>query len=324
MANHLIGQVPLVLRSSPFTHLGKRRNKKGKAMEAVKPVQQAFGSPGGKSYLAPRIAGMIPPHETYVEPFAGGAAVYFRKEPSEQEVLSDKNKEIAFAFRFLRDMTAEQFKKLQRYDWRGSETLFKKLRNVKPQDDIGRFRRFYYLRWASYGEGLTNYNHQRDGAIKDIDKLWRVHERLKRTTVHGGDALSLIRKYDSSSTFFYLDPPYPNRAFIGADEKYTTEDLARLVDKLGKIKGKFALSLGTEHAKLLPVNWLINKVKVRRQLASGNKEEQYQYEIIATNYKPVDTKSLLKDYKPLNVGRRVKPKRRLRYRGLEKCAVGAR
>ena len=33
-------------------------------MQAEKPVQQAFGSPGGKSYLASRIAGMIPPHET--------------------------------------------------------------------------------------------------------------------------------------------------------------------------------------------------------------------------------------------------------------------
>jgi len=35
-------------------------------------VRQAFGSPGGKSYLAPRIATMLPPHKVYVEPFVGG------------------------------------------------------------------------------------------------------------------------------------------------------------------------------------------------------------------------------------------------------------
>ena len=61
-------------------------------MDTTKPVQQAFGSPGGKSYLAPRIASMMPPHKTYVEPFAGGAAVFFRKVPSQKEVLSDKDK----------------------------------------------------------------------------------------------------------------------------------------------------------------------------------------------------------------------------------------
>lgn len=84
-------------------------------MQATKPVQQAFGSPGGKSYLAPRIAAMMPPHKTYVEPFAGAAAVYFRKEPSQQEILSDKDKEITFAFRFLRNMSSKQFKRLCRY-----------------------------------------------------------------------------------------------------------------------------------------------------------------------------------------------------------------
>ena len=100
-------------------------------MEATKPVQQAFGSPGGKSYLAPRIAKLIPPHKTYVEPFAGGAAVFFRKEPSEKEVLSDKDAGIAFAFRFLADMTAKQFEELKKKNWVASRRQFAKVKAMK-------------------------------------------------------------------------------------------------------------------------------------------------------------------------------------------------
>lgn len=92
------------------------------------PTKQAFGSPGGKSRLAPKIVGMMPEHRIYVEPFAGGATVYFRKGASEKEVLNDKDAEIAFAFRFLRDMTQEQFNKLKRLNWRISQNQFEKLK----------------------------------------------------------------------------------------------------------------------------------------------------------------------------------------------------
>ncbi|HEX7841695.1 MAG TPA: hypothetical protein VF469_29700, partial [Kofleriaceae bacterium] len=30
-----------------------------------------WGSPAGKKHLAPRLVKLIPPHKTYVEPFAG-------------------------------------------------------------------------------------------------------------------------------------------------------------------------------------------------------------------------------------------------------------
>lgn len=270
-------------------------------MEAEKPVQQAFGSPGGKSYLAPKIAGMIPPHETYVEPFAGGAAVFFKKEPSAQEVLSDKDKGIAFAFRFLRDMTEVQFKRLQGMNWKATEANFKRVKNLQPKDAVERFYRFYYLKKASFGYGDNAFNHNKDGQNISIDHLGRVRDRLKRTTVHENDAIALIDKYDKPNTFFYLDPPYPKRAFIGQSFKdWTDEDLKKLISKLQNIKGKFALSIGTEHAKFMPKNWHIHRVKVWRRIPSGDAEfnQSYQYEIIVTNYAPQKAKSMLRRFMP--------------------------
>ena len=50
---------------------------------------QIFGSPGGKTRVSEKIVSYIPEHKIYAEPFAGGAAVYFKKDPCEKEVLND-------------------------------------------------------------------------------------------------------------------------------------------------------------------------------------------------------------------------------------------
>jgi len=49
---------------------------------------------GGKNRLAAKIISLLPKHTAYVEPFAGGAQVFFHKRPSEVEVLNDLDGEI--------------------------------------------------------------------------------------------------------------------------------------------------------------------------------------------------------------------------------------
>ena len=44
---------------------------------------------GGKRRLAKEILPHVNGYQTYVEPFAGGAAIFFMKEPSKVEVISD-------------------------------------------------------------------------------------------------------------------------------------------------------------------------------------------------------------------------------------------
>jgi DNA adenine methylase len=66
---------------------------------------------GGKNRLAKRIVEMFPEHLTYVEAFAGGAQVFFHKQPSTVEVLNDLDGEIVNFYRVCK----EHYEELLRY-----------------------------------------------------------------------------------------------------------------------------------------------------------------------------------------------------------------
>ena len=69
---------------------------------------------GGKRRLADRLIPLFPPHECYVEVFAGGAALYFlRPQPAPVEVLNDINGDLVNLYRVFQNHLEEfvrQFK----------------------------------------------------------------------------------------------------------------------------------------------------------------------------------------------------------------------
>lgn len=70
-------------------------------------MRAAFSYLGGKSRLAPWIASLLPAHRTYVEPFAGSAAVLFAKALSKTEIINDRDRSVVCFFRVLRDQPDE-------------------------------------------------------------------------------------------------------------------------------------------------------------------------------------------------------------------------
>lgn len=64
---------------------------------------------GGKQKMVKEILPLIPPHEIYVEPFCGGAAVFWAKEPVRNETLNDLNGEVSNFYKVLKtDFSALQ------------------------------------------------------------------------------------------------------------------------------------------------------------------------------------------------------------------------
>ena len=244
--------------------------------------RQAFGSYGGKFFLVKKLLPLIPPHKTYVEPFAGGASLYFRKEPSEVEVLNDLDSEVAFAYRFIKNVTDEQIQKLKSKEWGSSRDLFFKLRDSEiPKDPVERFYRFMYITIHSYGGNRRTFGYK-NRVYKIPERLPELKERLKNTLIYNKDYKEVLHKFDAPDTFFYLDPPYPGEWGGNPDFDWTLEDAKELADELSKLKGKFLLSINyTPEIVKIFSKFKQKKILVPRRF---NKKDKDEYELLVYNY----------------------------------------
>jgi DNA adenine methylase len=205
---------------------------------------------GGKQMLVRIILRLIPPHRLYCEPFIGGAAVFFAKEPSKVEVINDTNGEIINFYEVLN----KDFKALEkeikislhsRRQHRHAQIINK---NPDMFDRVKRAWAIWMLANSSYGSMLDGgFGYDRTGTISrklenkrasfDIDYA----ARLQRAQIECCDALRIIESRDVSDAFFYLDPPY-----VGTDQGhydgYTQDDFDALLKLLERLKGKFLLS----------------------------------------------------------------------------------
>ena len=77
------------------------------------------------------------------------------------------------------------------------------------------------------------------------DKLSKpdwVDHFLKITDVENMDFEDVINKYDSESTYIYLDPPYWKTENYYSNHDFDRQDHERLANTLKQVKGKFSLS----------------------------------------------------------------------------------
>ena len=77
------------------------------------------------------------------------------------------------------------------------------------------------------------------------DKLSKpnwVEHFLKITDVENLDFQDVIEKYDSPSSYFYVDPPYWKTENYYSNHDFDRDDHERLAISLNKIQGKFSLS----------------------------------------------------------------------------------
>ena len=117
------------------------------------PVEKTiWGSPAGKKRIAARLVGMLPPHQTYVEPFAGSAAVLFEKEPAAVEAINDADADIARAYKTVQKLKPRDLAKLRGMSWVGDEATFKRLIDESPTSDVAWLHRFLYQTHFSYGK----------------------------------------------------------------------------------------------------------------------------------------------------------------------------
>jgi DNA adenine methylase len=204
---------------------------------------------GGKRKLADRIFPFFPQHKCYVEPFAGGAALYFlRPNPAEVEVLNDINGDLINLYRVVQNHL-EEF--VRQFKWAlSSRQVFKWLQDTRPETltDIQRAARFYYLQQSAFGGkvdgqvyGTATTTIPGLNLLRIEENLSAAHLRLSNTFIEHLSWQECIRRYDRPHTLFYLDPPYWQTAGYGVD--FGFEQYEEMVSIIGSIEGKAIISL---------------------------------------------------------------------------------
>lgn len=245
---------------------------------------------GGKNRLAKRVIEIFPKHTTYVEAFAGGAQVFFRKEPSKVEVLNDLDGEIVNFFRVCQQHYEELLRYLRFIVV--SRKWFDLLRNSDPATltDIQRAARHLYLLKNCFASLVRNPVYHRNVVQPPSFNLERLpeliekaHKRLERVQLECAPYEEIVGRFDRPTTLFYLDPPYWGRKLYR--HNFSEPDFQKLAEQLKNILGKFVLSLNDLPAvRALFAGFHIHGVELHytSQKAAGRRYK----EVLITNFRP--------------------------------------
>lgn len=213
---------------------------------------------GGKSVVAPWIVEHLPVHQIYVEPFAGGASVLMAKEPSPVEVINDLDSGLVNFWRVLRDPGKfDEFQRLAaltpyaREEW----TTFKETWQ-DGATEVERAHRWFVVarmsfsgKWGeSWSSSVAWSRRGMSGGVSKwlsaVDALEDVCTRLMRVQVEHADFRQVMKRYDTTTSLMYVDPPYVEKT--RGKHRYahdlTDQDHIDLVALLLGLKGKAVLS----------------------------------------------------------------------------------
>jgi DNA adenine methylase len=203
---------------------------------------------GGKNRIAGKIIAMFPKHTTYVEAFAGGAQVFFHKEPSAVEVLNDLNDEVVNFFRVCQRHHDELVRYLRFILVSRKVFALFVAENPETLTDIQRAARFFFLQKNAFAGLIRNRRYRYSVAgppsfnpLRIPELIKKAHERLARVQIESLPYEEILKRFDRPTTLFYLDPPYYGLKLYKFN--LTDEDFVKLAERLHDLKGKFVLSL---------------------------------------------------------------------------------
>lgn len=181
-------------------------------------MNSALKYPGAKNRIAKWIISYIPPHDVYLEPFAGSLAVLLNKEPATIETVNDLHDEVVNYFKVLRDQPAQLINEIYKTPYARSEYNASYICN-KNDDEVERARKFAVRCWQGFGAANLYRNGFKTGQQSNSPNcakgwsqlpitLQQVSNRLKNVQIENLDAIELIKRYDTKDVFIYCDPPY--------------------------------------------------------------------------------------------------------------------
>lgn len=240
---------------------------------------------GGKFRLAPWILQFLPPHDRYVEPYAGAASVLMLKERADEECLNDVDGQLVNVLRVLRNpaTAAELRRRLHLTAFARAELEWS---YGDAAEDVDAAHRMIVRSFLGHGSdsatracraGFRN-RFAGNGAVDWTgypDKVPAFTERLRGVMIEQGSAIELMRRMDGPDALFYVDPPAPDEEADtrshSARNAMTAADHAQLAEVLGELRGMVVLSgeLGDFSAAGHQLKW--DCVTLSRQVEGGDR-----------------------------------------------------
>jgi DNA adenine methylase len=212
---------------------------------------------GGKQRLAKWIISHFPEHRSYIEPFCGGAAVFFAKEPVQLNVLNDTNGAVVNLYRQAKLQPDALFRLIDatphsRAEHQRACFIYRGEVDAEPLEQAWAM---YTACMQAFGKILGRLNNwafdskpnNRHSGVVSCSlanhklRLPGILTHLDKAQIDSIDALACITRYDDADALFYIDPPYIGTD-MGAYNGYTQADFSALLDLLPSIKGTFFLS----------------------------------------------------------------------------------
>ncbi len=183
-------------------------------------MKPPFAYFGGKTRLADQIAAAFPPHEHYVEPYAGSLAVLLAKPRSRMETVNDLDGDLMTFWRVLREQPDELTRVCALTPHARAEQLEAYALGEAP-DDLERARRVWVLLTQGRAGVMrsTGWRHYVDpaGSVTSmpgyleayVGRIAPAAARLAGVSLECQPALELITRYGKSpNVLLYVDPPY--------------------------------------------------------------------------------------------------------------------
>jgi DNA adenine methylase len=221
---------------------------------------------GGKRNLLPELLARVPATMgTYVEPFAGGLALFFALASEEtrrfeRAILSDQNEELIACYRAVQGDVEGVIRALSRYTH--DEALFYEVRERDTQrmSQTARAARLLFLNrvcfnglWRVNSKGKFNvpFGRYANPRIHDPEGLRAASRAFAGAEILSGDFTRATRNLGPRD-FVYFDPPYVplsrTAAFTAyAKDGFGPQDQDRLVTELARLKGEGVPALLSNH-----------------------------------------------------------------------------
>jgi len=182
------------------------------------PVRAPVPYFGSKQRIAPWIVSLLPDHDHYVEPYAGGLSVLLAKKPSRMETVNDLDGELMTFWRVLRDRPTELLRACMltphgraelAATWDPTTDELELARRIWSRLAQGRSGTLRNTGWRHYIDPAGSATSMPGYLEAYAQRLAAAAERLHGVSLECLPALTLIGKYGAQpDVLLYVDPPY--------------------------------------------------------------------------------------------------------------------